>query len=185
MMFYYYVSNKGGVDQLMTPLFEQSYGKDLVHHSIDETSGYYLADDDFFDCVDGILELLIHDFNVSLTFMATYEEGAVSEFFLKKALLLCNEQCSYLCDVLLSCIIHQQNDAAQIVRKQFEVVPHELMKCAAMYVRCGMNVTRSASRLYIHRNTFNYRIDKFMHITNLDIKNFHNAMYFYYCCCLI
>lgn len=182
MMFYYYVCNKGGMDKMMTPLLEESYGKSLMHILISENVGYYVAEEDFFDCVDGILELLIHDFNVSLTFMAAYEEGSVSEFFLKKALLLCNEQCIYMCDVLLNCILHQQEDVVEVVHRQFAHVPHELMKSAMMYVRCGMNVTRSASRLYIHRNTFNYRIDKFMHLTNLDIKNFHNAMYFYYCC---
>ncbi|HBB05327.1 MAG TPA: hypothetical protein DCZ41_01870, partial [Firmicutes bacterium] len=43
----------------------------------------------------------------------------------------------------------------------------------------------TAETLYIHRNTFNYRLNAFIEKTGLDIREYHNALllefYFQFC----
>ena len=41
-----------------------------------------------------------------------------------------------------------------------------------------MNSVLASKYLYVHRNTFDYRLNKFKDITKLDIKNYKNALIF-------
>jgi hypothetical protein len=52
----------------------------------------------------------------------------------------------------------------------------ELIKTIKTYIECNSNATLAAKKLYIHRNSLQYRIDKFMDKTGLDIRNFPHAL---------
>ncbi|MCR4430922.1 MAG: helix-turn-helix domain-containing protein [Tepidanaerobacteraceae bacterium] len=41
---------------------------------------------------------------------------------------------------------------------------------------CNLNMAEAARKLYIHRNTLMYRLDKIHEQTGLDIRNFHDAV---------
>jgi carbohydrate diacid regulator len=47
-----------------------------------------------------------------------------------------------------------------------------------MFIHCGLNAIKTANKLYIHRNTFNYRLHKFIALTGLDIRDYRHALYF-------
>jgi DNA-binding PucR family transcriptional regulator len=40
-----------------------------------------------------------------------------------------------------------------------------------------LDATLSAKRLFVHRNTFLYRLNRFIELTNLDIRDYHNALF--------
>ena len=52
----------------------------------------------------------------------------------------------------------------------------ELMETSSAYLKSDLNASLASSSLYIHRNTFNYRLQKFIDVTGLDIRNYHNAL---------
>ncbi|WP_110113833.1 helix-turn-helix domain-containing protein [Bacillus sp. CGMCC 1.16541] len=52
----------------------------------------------------------------------------------------------------------------------------ELIQTIKVYLECNLNVSLAAKKLYMHRNSLQYRIDKFMDRTNLDIKDFQGAV---------
>jgi DNA-binding PucR family transcriptional regulator len=52
----------------------------------------------------------------------------------------------------------------------------ELIKTVKTYIECNSNATYAAKQLYIHRNSLQYRIDKFSERTGLDIRNFRHAL---------
>ncbi|MCK1992994.1 hypothetical protein GW626_05095 [Peribacillus muralis] len=52
----------------------------------------------------------------------------------------------------------------------------ELIKTIKTYIECNSNATYAAKQLYIHRNSLQYRIDKFSERTGLDIRNFRHAL---------
>ncbi|MFD6439554.1 PucR family transcriptional regulator, partial [Peribacillus sp. NPDC060186] len=52
----------------------------------------------------------------------------------------------------------------------------ELIKTIKTYIECNSNATYAAKQLYIHRNSLQYRIDKFTEKTGLDIRNFSHAL---------
>ncbi|TYS64614.1 hypothetical protein FZC76_18840 [Sutcliffiella horikoshii] len=52
----------------------------------------------------------------------------------------------------------------------------ELLQSVKVYIENNMNVSLTAKKLFMHRNSLQYRIDKFIERTDIDIKNFQGAM---------
>lgn len=55
----------------------------------------------------------------------------------------------------------------------------ELLDSIHQYLACNMNVTTAAKKLFIHRNSLQYRVDKFVEKTGLDVKSFPEAVTVY------
>lgn len=55
----------------------------------------------------------------------------------------------------------------------------ETLKSIKVFVECNMNVSLAAKKLYIHRNSLQYRVDKFYDKTGIDVKQFKNALTVY------
>ncbi|KIR02217.1 transcriptional regulator, CdaR [Lachnospiraceae bacterium TWA4] len=43
---------------------------------------------------------------------------------------------------------------------------------------CGGNLAQTARKLYVHRNTLNYRLDKIKRLTGLNVKKYEDATIF-------
>ena len=52
----------------------------------------------------------------------------------------------------------------------------ETLATLEMFFTLDCNVSETAKRLYIHRNTLLYRLDRFKQETGLDVRNFNDAM---------
>lgn len=51
----------------------------------------------------------------------------------------------------------------------------ELLQTVEAFFACNLNITVTAKNLYMHRNSLQYRIDKFIEKTGIDIRQFHQA----------
>ena len=51
-----------------------------------------------------------------------------------------------------------------------------MMQTVETYLDCGMNISETARRLYMHRNTLIYRLDQVEKRTGLDLRRFEDAM---------
>lgn len=54
----------------------------------------------------------------------------------------------------------------------------EMMKTAETFLENNLNASETARRMYLHRNTLNYRLDKIQNQTGLDITKFNDALTF-------
>ena len=54
----------------------------------------------------------------------------------------------------------------------------ELINTIEEFVNCGLNISDAARKLYVHRNTLIYRLDKITKETGFDIRNFKEATVF-------
>ncbi|SDO29720.1 PucR family transcriptional regulator [Alkalicoccus daliensis] len=54
-----------------------------------------------------------------------------------------------------------------------------LLESVRCYLECNMNTSLAAKKMYMHRNTMQYRVDKFIEKTAVDIKQFPNAVAVY------
>lgn len=61
----------------------------------------------------------------------------------------------------------------------FLPLDQDLLDTAIEFLNTNLNVTETASRLYIHRNTLLYRLGKVKSQTGYDIRNFMEAVNFY------
>lgn len=61
----------------------------------------------------------------------------------------------------------------------------ELLHTIKVFLQNGSNVSLTAKKLYIHRNTLQYRLDKFTEKTGIQLKDFNSALTVYLACLLI
>lgn len=54
----------------------------------------------------------------------------------------------------------------------------ELLATAEKFFECNLNISDTAKKLFIHRNTLIYRLNKILKITGYDLKNFEDAVNF-------
>ena len=54
----------------------------------------------------------------------------------------------------------------------------ELVDTAVAFLDNNLNVSETAKRIFIHRNTLIYRLDKISRMTGLDIRKFQDAFIF-------
>jgi DNA-binding PucR family transcriptional regulator len=63
-------------------------------------------------------------------------------------------------------------------KQKFSFFDSEVINTIEEFINCGLNVSDAAKKLYIHRNTLIYRLDKLHKETGLDIRNFKDATVF-------
>ncbi|WP_455662176.1 PucR family transcriptional regulator [Pradoshia sp.] len=52
----------------------------------------------------------------------------------------------------------------------------DLLETIKIYIESNANATVAAKKLFLHRNSLNYRLDKFFEITSLDVKQFEDSL---------
>lgn len=55
----------------------------------------------------------------------------------------------------------------------------DLLKTIETFIACNLNVSVTAKELYLHRNSLQYRLDKFRDKTGIDIREFQQAVAVY------
>lgn len=63
-------------------------------------------------------------------------------------------------------------------RDKFEEFDKEMILTIEEFMSCDMNISSTAKKLYVHRNTLIYRLDKIKKDTGLDIRYFNEATKF-------
>lgn len=63
-------------------------------------------------------------------------------------------------------------------KKKFHKFDAEVVLTIEEFMNCGLNISEAAKKLYIHRNTLIYRLDKIQKDTGYDIRDFKQATVF-------
>lgn len=71
-----------------------------------------------------------------------------------------------------------RDEIIAIVLQEF-ATDHELLHTIQTFIHCNLNVTVTAKELYMHRNSLQYRLDKFAEKTGIDVRQFNQAMTVY------
>lgn len=60
----------------------------------------------------------------------------------------------------------------------------ELLKTIRIFIESSFNVSLTAKKMYIHRNTLQYRIERFTEKTGINLKDYHQVSTVYFACLL-
>src|SRR5699024_9303044 len=71
-----------------------------------------------------------------------------------------------------------KKDMSKLILQDY-VNDQETLQMIKTFVECNLNISETAKELYMHRNSLQYRLDKFQEKTGLDIRKFHDAMTVY------
>ncbi len=162
-----------------------SYG--LPFHLVyqNETHGYLEAPSRLGVLLAPSLYMIHDDLGVTITFLEAPKASPLSDKLLNEALSYFPNQVVCLTDLLMKEFSFGNFSSIPLLKNEFKDVPHELMLTAGAYLRSNLNASLTAEILYIHRNTFNYRLSAFIEQTGLDIREYHNALllefYFQFC----
>lgn len=55
----------------------------------------------------------------------------------------------------------------------------DTLKMIETFVQCNLNISETSKELYMHRNSLQYRLDRFLEKTGIDVRQFHHAMAVY------
>lgn len=138
--------------------------------------GYFFADASISAKLSEVL-FDIHDtLGMNITIIVSHKKGALEEKLLNKALSYFPNQCLYLTDMLLKELSFGDYSSFPLLSAEFRGIDEELMLTAGTFLRCDLNASLTSETLFIHRNTFNYRLNSFIEKTSLDIRDYHNAL---------
>lgn len=87
-------------------------------------------------------------------------------------------------DMKLEKIISNINDDTKkkLLKKhknKLDLLDNDIINTIEELINCNLNISNTAKKLYVHRNTLVYRLDKIKKETGFDITNFKEAMIFY------
>lgn len=141
------------------------------------TSGEFIADASAVAELIPILGLLREDLGVSISFLISHDLGPLEKKLLNEAFSYYPNQALFLSDLILKEISFGNYSSYPLIKEKFEHVPSDLMLTVGMYLRCGLDGKAASKCLFIHRNTFLYRVNQFIEMTGLDIRDYHNALF--------
>ena len=89
----------------------------------------------------------------------------------------------YFEDIIAYAVIKNKEPLKKkIVKYISEKVNNEVVSTVREFISNNMNSSSTSKKLYMHRNTLNYRIDNFIELTKINVKTFKgaNAIYMLY-----
>lgn len=66
-------------------------------------------------------------------------------------------------------------DIAKTILQEY-IHDEETIKMIETFLKCNLNLSETAKVLHLHRNSLQYRLDRFFDKTGIDIRQFHDAM---------
>lgn len=138
--------------------------------------GFFFADSSAIAEIEPMIQLLHDDLSIQMSVLSCHQNTPFEQKLLREASMYFPNRVLYATDVIMKEMSLGDYSSYKPLMNLFAHVPHELMNTAGTYLRCGCDACLSAKMLFIHRNTFNYRLAQFIHLTGLDIRDYHNAL---------
>lgn len=144
---------------------------------LSQTMGYFYFEEEDDLPIFNLPMLLHDDIDTLFSFLISFENGKFEESLLPTCLSLFPNEAVYLSELILKMTMYGNFSFYGPMVSLFSSVPHELMLTAKAYLRSGCNALKASEMLFVHRNTFSYRLNQFINLTNLDIRDYHNATF--------
>ncbi len=176
--YYFFASLNDIQNERFLDALNNAYKNIYSVNFIDKRSGYVLSDEYLYDYLETLLSVISSDTDNSYTVVMSHDDSQLSRLAIKKATQGRGVYLTNMADLILNLALNGDYDLVSLAKKRFNDIPRELMITAETFLSCGLNASLAAKKLYIHRNTFAYRLNQFIAVTELDIRDYHNAQFF-------
>ncbi len=167
--------------EVSDPLFRRLF-KDLTSSSswsyIDKYVASFSAPYSLILTLQGLLPSISEDLGYNISVLLAHRESLLTEHCLRSAYENFPNAALTIADVLLKEFSFGDYSSLPLLKREFSGLSQDLLLTAKAYLESDLSAVRASEALYIHRNTFNYRLERFINETSLDIREFHNALLF-------
>ena len=169
---YLFLANRD-IETLRFESFFRELASDATFTYDGTRSGYFESEKDI---AFELNEKLSTFHEISVTVIVAHKNWPLEKKLLQEAFGYFPNQCVYLTDVIMKELTFGNFSSIPLLNQEFRNIDKELMSTAGSFLRSGLSGLKTAEMENIHRNTFNYRLNKFIEITGLDIRDYHNAL---------
>lgn len=110
------------------------------------------------------------DLGIKMTMVIGVEDEALMRLALSCALDNHSGKIMELGDVLLLSSQKGDHRLLKAMDQKLSGISKEVLETARMYLLTGGNSVQASQLLYVHRNTFTYRLSKFIDQTRIDLR---------------
>lgn len=139
-----------------------------------------------------IIDILMSDLYVNLKFfVGTFQDhlNDLNQYYenllstVKVAFLYSDKTVLHLVDAIPFLIIDKleeplKSDLPKVILRDY-VHDQEFLHTIETFLESNLNISVAAKKLYMHRNSLQYRIEKFQEHTGIDIRDFQQALAVY------
>ena len=138
--------------------------------------GYLLADSSFYKDLDRCVARLHNELNADIAFLCVPKDDGFMRKELREAKELFPNSLHHLSDIILKQFSYGDFSAYPFLSGIFKKMDPVLLETAKAYLDNDLDASLASDHLYIHRNTFLYRIKAFVKASGVDIRVYHNAL---------
>lgn len=164
-------------ENLFFDTLQKQLKSSLIYKQKSEFIFYFLVEkfDNLVSILKILLKVLITDFNIDMAVLITpYEDDNIFLRWIPKVELGAVETSFTFALTNFPFDLEIKRELATM----FTEVSKELLETIDFYIDSGLNAALTSKRLFVHRNTFNYRLQKFIDISKVDVTDVNNAMLF-------
>ncbi|WP_338652500.1 helix-turn-helix domain-containing protein [Sporosarcina psychrophila] len=139
-----------------------------------------------------IKDILMSDLYVKINFfIGSYKDGLedIAQYYhslinaAKKVFIYTNKTVVTYIDAVPYLLINQtesdlRSDIGKTILQEY-INDEETLKMIETFLQCNLNISETAKVLHMHRNSLQYRLDRFFEKTGIDVRQFHHAMTVY------
>ena len=175
---YYLRSIQPIQEKTFRPLLEDVLAQKISIQVLSKTLVVFQTSQDADADLQTFLDTYQQEFNVKFHALKTYRTHPMGEFASQLGLKTNPGKVDTLADFVLQTMLEGNRAFVQYIYEEFQLVPRHLMQTASTLMSCDMKATSASKKLYIHRNTFAYRLNQFIELTGLDIRLHDHALFF-------
>lgn len=135
--------------------------------------------------IESFRELIIQDFSKDITM---FIEPYVEKDFILTDNVVCfikdlHSGIYYFEDIISYAVVKNKEPLKKkLIKYISDKVNSEVIHTVREFIENNMNSSSTSKKLFMHRNTLNYRIDNFIELTKINVRTFKgaNAVYMLY-----
>lgn len=181
LKYFHFISDSSFNFEIIGDLLRDNSLQNIELIMVNEKQGLFISEDQMSSYyLEKSMPQLTNDLGVNLTILIAHDNTE----FIRECTTLCfdkfKNKVMNLSDFILEMIIEKNNDVLNDFVCSFASVNDVLKETILAYIKSNMNIVLASKKIYVHRNTFNYRLSQFFNLTNLDVRDFYNSLLFIY-----
>lgn len=139
---------------------------------------YFISDANLNTLWSSMIEVIASDFGCVVSVLSSHNEDSFSQRINKWIGTYRKGEYFNLAEAVYYCLQSTEFREREFFIDYFEKIDEELILTIHNYLLNNCDGLLTAKKMYLHRNTWLYRLNKFVKLTNLDVRFYENALFF-------